>query len=141
MNGQCGFPEGWKLLKLITLVLVCLMSIGAFAQEKGVVLAAGEQLLVLRTTEFGLTAPARADVINERLRTAIGEPIKASDITVRAVSRVRADILLKGNLLIAVGVTEAKANKANVLSLADVWAQRCREILPKVCAGDTPPKK
>ena len=128
------------LLKLTTLLLVCLMSVAAFSQEKGVVLAAGEQLIVLRTTEFGLSASARADVINERLRTAIGEPIKATDITVRAVSRVRADILLKGNLLIAVGVTEAKANKANVLSLADVWAQRCKEILPKVCAGETPPK-
>jgi len=128
------------LLKLTTLLLVCLMSVAAFSQEKGVVLAAGEQLIVLRTTELGLSASARADVINERLRTAIGEPIKATDITVRAVSRVRADILLKGNLLIAVGVTEAKANKANVLSLADVWAQRCKEILPKVCAGETPPK-
>ena len=128
------------LLKLTTLLLVCFMSVAAFAQEKGVVLAAGEQLIVLRTTEFGLSASARADVINERLRTAIGEPIKATDITVRAVSRVRADILLKGTLLIAVGVTEAKVNKANVLSLADVWAQRCKEILPKVCAGETPPK-
>ena len=133
--------EGWTLLKVIVLVLVSLISVASFAQDKGVVLAAGEQLLVLRATEFGLTAPARADVINERLRVALGEPIKATDISVRAVSRVRADILLKGNLLIAVGVTEAKANKANVLSLADVWAQRCKEILPKVCAGDTPPKK
>ena len=128
------------MLKVIMLVLVSLMSLGAFAQDKGVVLAAGEQLIVLRTTEFGLTAPARADVINERLRTAIGEPIKASDITVRAVSRVRADILLKGTLLIAVGATEAKAHKANVLSLADVWAQRCKDILPKVWAGETPTK-
>jgi hypothetical protein len=133
-------PGGFKMLKVIMLVLVSLMSLGAFAQDKGVVLAAGEQLIVLRTTEFGLTAPARADVINERLRTAIGEPIKASDITVRAVSRVRADILLKGTLLIAVGATEAKAHKANVLSLADVWAQRCKDILPKVCAGETPAK-
>jgi hypothetical protein len=133
-------PGGFKMLKVIMLVLVSLMSLGAFAQDKGVVLAAGEQLIVLRTTEFGLTAPARADVINERLRTAIGEPIKASDITVRAVSRVRADILLKGTLLIAVGATEAKAHKANVLSLADVWAQRCKDILPKVCAGETPTK-
>jgi len=129
-------PGGFEMLKVIMLVLVSLMSLGAFAQDKGAVLAAGEQLVVLRTTEFGLTALARADVINERLRIAIGEPIKPSDVTVRAVSRVRADILLKGKLLIAVGATEAKAHKANVLSLADVWAQRCKIILPKVCAGD-----
>jgi hypothetical protein len=128
------------MLKLIMVVLVSLLSLGAFAEDKGVVLAAGEQVLVLRTREFGLSAAARADVISERLRTAIGEPIKASDITVRAVSRVRADILLKGTLLIAIGATEAKAHKANVLSLADVWAQRCKDILPKVCTGDTPTK-
>jgi hypothetical protein len=34
------------LLKLTTLLLVCFMSVAAFAQEKGVVLAAGEQLIV-----------------------------------------------------------------------------------------------
>lgn len=130
------------MLKWLVLAgFVFLGIVGVRADESGVVMAAGDTLLVLRSKEFGLSAASRAEVINERLRLALGSPIKASDITVKATSRSRADVMLKGSLLVAVGVTEAKAHKANVLSLADVWAQRCRVILPKVSVGDDPFQK
>lgn len=116
-------------------LLVVALSVHAASAQAPVKLSlGGETLLVFRKAEFGKSPQERADQVEDRLRTILGSPIKAADVTVHAFGAKAAQIYVKDDLLVTVGPVEAKASRSKALPLARLWTKRLQKILPRVSA-------
>ncbi len=98
----------------------------------------GEELFRIRAGAGGYTAAQRADKVRERLVPILSLPaLKADDVVIRQ-SRPGQDaaIYVRGLLLVTVDRTLASANRAKPFALASHWADRLREVLPRVGVHD-----
>lgn len=116
------------------LFVVSLAAVSGRAQAPVKLSLGGETLLVFRVVEFGRTPQQRADLVEDRLRTILGEPIRPADVTAHAFGEKAAQIFVKDQLLVTLGPMEAKANRSMAVPLARIWVKRLQKILPRVSA-------
>jgi hypothetical protein len=96
----------------------------------------GEVVMRIRVGAGGYSAEQRADAVRGRLTPILGfAGLKASDVTVRQ-SRPGQDaaIYVRGSLLITVDRSLAGANGTSPEGLARTWADKLRDVLPRVAA-------
>ena len=121
---------------ILTLVVVALSS-AAFAaecadeKETGYVMMGGYMLFRMRCPSPGLTAQQRADIIQARVNELLDwDGFDVNSVHVKKCGKDAA-VYADGKVLVTVDPETARLNKTTTEGLAQVWAQRVREIYPK----------
>ena len=93
----------------------------------------GRQIMNIRTGYGDMSAPARADMVRDRLIPILSmRHLQPSDVTVASAGRNQdSTIYVRGHQLITVDRTLASANGMKPLDLANQWAVSLRYVLPK----------
>jgi hypothetical protein len=111
-----------------TLVIVVLASVAAFAVPGDVTLG-GLVVLRVRYPAAGYSVAQRGDAIQSRLNEVLGMgQVAPEDVKVGLMNKETA-ILVKGQLIITVDWTTARANKTTPDKLGQIWAANLRKAL------------
>lgn len=119
----------------------CIMTMVAIlmiASAVSVIAASGDVMIAnflflrMRCPAGGYTAEQRADAIQTRANELLTlDGLDLSTVTVSKVGK-EAAIYAGGRLLVTVHECDARANKTTPMKLAQIWADRFREIYPSV---------
>lgn len=126
---------------IVILAAAALLALPACAQSPDIsplISVSGEPLFRIRAGAGGYTAEQRADQVRERLIPILSLPALMADDVVIRQSRPGQDaaIYVRGLLLVTVDRTLASANRSKPFALASHWAERLRDVLPRVSVHD-----
>lgn len=115
----------------VVAVLMIVSAVSAFAAD-GDVMIANFLFLRIRCAAGGYTIEQRADAIQARANELLTlDGIDLSTVTVSKVG-TEAVIYVGDMVLVTVHECDARANKTTPEKLANIWANRFREIYPNV---------
>jgi len=122
-----------KLSRVVLTVVVLIVVFCALASaEEGDVMIADFKWLRIRCPAAGYSIAQRADAIQARANNLLSlSGLNLSTVIVR-MEGTDAVIYADGKLLATVGWCDARANDTTPEALAQVWAQKFKEIYPNV---------
>lgn len=121
-----------KLIATVAAILILGAITPVLAAEPGDIMMVGFLWMRVRCPAAGYTAQQRVDTIQARVNDLL--VIGGIDLsTVKVVPEGRdASIYANGKLLVTVDECTARANQTTPILLANVWANRFKEIYPQV---------
>ncbi len=96
----------------------------------------GQTVMRIRTGAGGYTAEQRADAVRHRLIPILSlRNLRPGDVMVEMINPNQSNIMVRGELLLTVDQTLARANGESPEQLAQAWAANLRRTLPASAVG------
>jgi hypothetical protein len=98
------------------------------AGQIGEVLINARTVLRIRAAAGGLSAARRAEIVAERLRTLIGQGLRAGELRIAAVGG-EVTIVARGKVVVTADRNHARANNTTPRALANLWLRALAQAL------------
>ena len=115
---------------LMAVVIVALLQ-GTAAADVGDVVVGGVLVLRIRAEAGGLTIQQRAAIVEQRIVNVLGKVRPTPEQIVVRIVNGQPAIFVGPAMIITVDANHARLNQTTQQALAEVWAGKLREALPK----------
>lgn len=118
----------WMCLVEAAVILLALLPTAASAGA-GDVVVGGMPVIRVRTAAGGMSAEARADIVERRITNVLSQSRAVPPVTVRVVDG-EPTVFAGDMLVITADAHHARLNGTSRHALAEVWAEHLRAALP-----------